>query len=97
VVGEASDGEQAISLVEKTRPDVVLMDARMPIIDGLEATRLIKKRWPEVKVIVLTVYTTYRGAARAAGADAFVVKGAPPEELLEAILDLWEGEHREAL
>jgi DNA-binding NarL/FixJ family response regulator len=92
VVGEATDGEQAINLVETCRPDVVLMDARMPIIDGLEATRRIKKRWPAVKVIVLTVYAAYRSAAQAAGADAFVIKGAPPEELLEAILDPQEEE-----
>jgi DNA-binding NarL/FixJ family response regulator len=87
VVGEATDGEQAINLVETCRPDVVLMDARMPVIDGMEATRHIKNRWPEVKVVVLTVYAAYRTAAQAAGADAFVIKGTPPEELLEAISD----------
>jgi DNA-binding NarL/FixJ family response regulator len=58
----------------------------MPIVDGLEATRLIKNKWPEIKVIVLTMYPTYRAEALAAGADAFIVKGCPPEDLLEAIL-----------
>jgi DNA-binding NarL/FixJ family response regulator len=87
VVGEAADGREAVRLVEECQPDVVLMDARMPVMDGLEATRLIKGRWPEVKVVVLTMYAAYRAEALAAGADAFLVKGCPAGELLEAILD----------
>jgi len=55
VVGEAANGREAVRLVEECRPNVVLMDVRMPVMDGLEATRLIKERWPEVKVIVLTI------------------------------------------
>ena len=87
VVGEAADGQKAVRLVEECRPDVVLMDARMPVMDGVEATRLIKNKWPEVKVVVLTMYPAYQAEALAAGADAFLVKGCLPEELLEAILD----------
>jgi DNA-binding NarL/FixJ family response regulator len=87
VVCEAADGQEAVHFVEKCRPDVVLMDARMPVMDGLEATRLIKERWPRVKVIVLTTYPEYQAHALAAGADAFLVKGCPAEELLRAILD----------
>lgn len=86
IVGEAADGQEAVQLVEECRPDVVLMDDRMPVMAGLEATRLIKDRWPEVKVIVLTMYRSYQADALAAGADAFLVKGCPAEELLEAIL-----------
>lgn len=86
VVAEAADGREAVRMVEQFRPDVVLMDARMPVMDGLEATRLIKNKWPEVKLVVLTMYRTFRTEALAAGADAFLVKGCPPEHLLEAIL-----------
>jgi DNA-binding NarL/FixJ family response regulator len=86
VICEAADGREAVQLVEECRPNVVLMDARMPVMDGLEATRLIKDRWPEVKVIVLTMYALHQADALAAGADAFLVKGCAAEELLEAIL-----------
>jgi DNA-binding NarL/FixJ family response regulator len=85
IVGEAADGQEAVRLVAECRPDVVLMDARMPVMDGVAATRLIKERWPEVRVVVLTMYPTYREDALAAGADAFLVKGCPPRELLAAL------------
>jgi DNA-binding NarL/FixJ family response regulator len=87
VVGEAADGQEAVRLVEERQPNVVLMDVRMLAMDGLEATRLIKDRWPEVRVVTLTMYASYRADALAAGADAFLVKGCPAGELLEAILD----------
>jgi DNA-binding NarL/FixJ family response regulator len=92
VVGEAADGQEAVHLVEECRPDVVLMDAKMPMLDGVEATWLIKEGWPEVKVIVLTIHASYRADALAAGADAFLVKGCPAEELMRAILDRQEVE-----
>lgn len=86
IVGEATDGQEAIRLVEQCRPDVVLIDVRMPLLDGLAATRLIKSRWPLVKVVVLSLYPLYRAEALAAGADAFLVKGCLVNELLAAIL-----------
>ena len=86
VVGEAADGREALRLIEVWQPDVVLMDASMPVMDGLKATRLIKARWPAVRVIVLTIHTGLRAEALAAGADAFLVKGCPAAELLAAIL-----------
>ena len=85
IVGEAADGQEAIQFVEQCQPDVVLMDIRMPVINGLEATRIIKSRWPEIKVIVLTMYATYKAEALAAGADAFLVKGCAGEDLLAAV------------
>jgi len=85
VVGEAGDGKEAVRLVEKIQPDGVILDIRMPGMNGLEATRLIKDRWPEIKVIVLSMYAAYREEALANGADVFLVKGCPVDELLNAI------------
>jgi DNA-binding NarL/FixJ family response regulator len=87
VAAEAADGQEAVGLVAEQQPDVVLMDLRMPALDGLAATRIIKERWPGVRVIALTMYADYQAAdARAAGADAFLIKGCPPDELMQAIL-----------
>lgn len=66
---------------------VVLMDVKMPVMDGLQAARIIKERWPGIRVMALTVHASYRVEARAAGADAFLVKGCPPEELSKTILN----------
>jgi DNA-binding NarL/FixJ family response regulator len=92
VVGEAGDGREALRLVEEHLPDAVLIDAKMPTMDGLTATRLIKESWPEIKVIVLTMYGARQADATAAGADVFLVKGCSPERLLKAILDCEETE-----
>jgi DNA-binding NarL/FixJ family response regulator len=76
VVGEASDGEEAISKVEALHPDVVLMDIAMPKKSGLEATRIIKQRWPATKVMIATMHDNpiYRLQAMEAKADAFLLK-----------------------
>lgn len=86
VVGEAVNGEEAVRWVTDQQPDVVIMDLRMPVMDGVEATRLIKSQWPSIKVIVLTVQAARRGEALAAGADHFLLKGNGPETLQRAIL-----------
>ena len=76
VLGEAGSGEEAIRLTGDLRPDVVLMDLAMPRMNGLEATRRLKKRWPDLAVVVLTVHDeeVYRRTALAAGATAFLQK-----------------------
>ncbi len=86
VIGEAADGRQALGLVEQHQPDVVVLDARMPVLDGIEATRLIKARWSNTRVVVQSMHSAYRSEAMAAGADRFLVKGSPSRELFEAIL-----------
>lgn len=82
---EASDGREAVQFVKEHRPDVVLMDVRMPEVDGLTATVQIKALWPEIRVVVLSMYLEYRAEALAAGADAFVGKGEAPARLLDIL------------
>jgi PAS domain S-box-containing protein len=87
VVGEASNGQEAIAKVRQLRPDVVVMDASMPVLDGIEATRQIKAERPEVRVIGLSMYDDEEISQkmRAAGAEAFLSKTASSAELLKAI------------
>ena len=87
VVGEAADGPEAIAQVMSTKPDVVLMDVRMPIFDGIEATRRLAETGSSARVIVLTTFglDEYVVSALRAGASAFVLKEAPPEHILNAI------------
>jgi two-component system NarL family response regulator len=86
-VQEAANGKQAIGLVLESLPDVVLMDARMPVMDGLEATRFIKAHYPGVRVIILSMYPEYEDEAKTCGADAFVSKGESPDKLLDALIE----------
>ncbi len=83
---EAANGIEAIRCVEECKPDLVLMDVRMPEMDGIEATRIIKRKLVEVPVIMLTMYSEYKAAALAAGANAFLIKGEPVEQLLAVLL-----------
>jgi CheY-like chemotaxis protein len=85
VVGEAANGREALALVAERQPDIVLIDLQMPVMDGLEATRRIKGNWPGVMVIMLTMHAAQQAAARAAGADDFVIKGSAPQRLLSAL------------
>jgi CheY-like chemotaxis protein len=90
-VQEAADGGEAVQRVAEQQPDLVLMDIRMPEMDGLQATRVIKARWSWVTVVVLTLYGEYEPEALAAGADAFLGKGEPPARLLAMLSSLAAG------
>jgi two-component system response regulator NreC len=94
VVGEAADGREAVEKVEKLRPDVVLMDITMPQLNGLEATRHIKKQFPEIKVLGLTMYTNeeYIFQLLQAGASGYLVKQSAPAELISAIQAVYRGD-----
>jgi DNA-binding NarL/FixJ family response regulator len=94
VVGEAPDGESAVALVERRRPNVVLMDIRMPGMDGLEATRLVLEREPETAVIIFTAYSERALLARGleSGARGYVLKEAAHDTLLRAIEKVGGGE-----
>ena len=94
VVGEAENGEEAVRLAERLRPDVVLMDLRMPVVDGVEATSLIKEESPHVNVLVLTTYDSDADILRAieAGATGYLLKDTPREELFRAIRAAARGE-----
>lgn len=94
VVGEAGDGEEALALVESTRPDVVLMDLRMPRRDGVSATGAIVSGYPATKVLVLTTYDTDTDILHAveAGAAGYLLKDTPHAELLDGIRAASRGE-----
>jgi YesN/AraC family two-component response regulator len=81
VISEASDGEDAIRKIKQQSPDLILMDVEMPVMNGLEATKVIKSKWSQIKIIVLTMYPDYQEKALNAGADAFLIKGCPLEEV----------------
>lgn len=88
VVAEATNGREAVELAGEYQPDVVLLDARMPVMNGLEVTRCLKRHWPGIKVVLLTMYKNYLPEALAAGADSFLVKGGPIDKVWEAVLAL---------
>jgi len=94
VIGEAEDGQEAILKARELKPDVVLMDLRMPGMNGIDATRHMKNKKPELPVIMLTIYDMeeYREAATAAGAVNYVLKKSMNEELIPVIRNAF-GQH----
>jgi DNA-binding NarL/FixJ family response regulator len=87
IVGIASNGQIAIEQVEASRPDVILMDIEMPVIDGLTATKIIAEQFVETKILILSVHDTdtYLNKALQVGAKGYLLKNTPPEELIKAI------------
>ena len=87
IVGEAADGDEVEALVDRTHPDVVLMDIRMPVVDGLTATERLRARAEAPQIIVLTTFHADEQVLRAlrAGAAGFVLKDTPPAEILDAV------------
>ncbi len=96
VVGEAANGQEAVDMFRQHRPDVTLMDLNLPVMNGIDATREIKRIAPTARVLVLTTYSGDMQAARAlqAGADGYLLKGSLRKELVQAIRDIHSGRRR---
>jgi DNA-binding NarL/FixJ family response regulator len=94
VVGEAGDGQEALEQVPRLRPDVVIMDIVMPRMNGLEATRLIKEKYPDVRVLILSMYDDHEYVVQIiqAGASGYVLKRVVTEDLVRAIHEVHAGE-----
>jgi DNA-binding NarL/FixJ family response regulator len=93
IVGQAYDGQEAIALTSKLQPDVILMDVRMPICDGVKATREIHKSYPAIKIMVLTTFDEdeYIWRSLQAGALGYLLKNTPSQQIAAAIRTLYQG------
>jgi len=93
VIGEAVDGKNALELLEEKLTDIVLMDIKMPVIDGVKATRLIKEKYPNIKVIILTTFKEeeYIFEGLKNGADGYLLKDVKSEEIAKAIREAYNG------
>jgi DNA-binding NarL/FixJ family response regulator len=93
IVGMATDGRTALDMIAKTHPDVVLMDVRMPIMDGVESTKVIKEKFPETRVLILTTFDddVYVYEALRYGAEGYLLKDMPTVELISAVRSVCQG------
>jgi DNA-binding NarL/FixJ family response regulator len=93
VVGIAHNGEEAVDCVAAERPDLVLMDLKMPLMDGVQATRIIREKYPDTQVIILTTYDSEDWVINAvrSGAAGYILKDTPSEELVQTIVDTVSG------
>lgn len=94
IIGEVSNGEELLKLVEIEIPEVVLMDIRMPVMDGIEATKLMKKKYPHIKIVILTTFNEdeYIFEGLRNGADGYILKDSNSKEIMAAIKSVVEGE-----
>ncbi|GFZ33081.1 DNA-binding response regulator [Clostridium zeae] len=94
IIGEASNGQELLKLVETKRPEVVLMDIRMPVMNGIEATKLIKEKYPDIKIIILTTFNEdeYIFEGLKNGVDSYILKDSGSKEIIAAIKSVLEGE-----
>ena len=94
VVGRGLNGQEAIDLCDVLHPDIVLMDIRMPVLDGIQAIREIKARWPQVRVVILTsyLYDGYVVEALMAGADGYMLKDTVPAALISGVITVATGQ-----
>lgn len=95
VIGEAKNGLEAVKLVEQLKPDIVLMDLVMPEMDGIQATKRIKKKWPKIEVLMLTSFSDKDHVlpAMEAGASGYQLKDIEPDDLVESIRQIMRGEN----
>lgn len=93
VVGEAASAEEALTRIQETDPSIVILDVRLPNISGIEAARLMRQQWPDLKILILTGYDfdQYVRAAARAGIDGYLVKDAPQESLVAALREISAG------
>lgn len=94
VVGEAADGQDAFTLTQETNPDIILMDVEMPKLDGINATRMILERYPNIRILILSVYNEDERviAAIRAGASGYILKDAEHKEFIKIIRSTYAGE-----
>ncbi|MDQ0207629.1 response regulator [Alkalicoccobacillus murimartini] len=96
IVGEAANGQEAVTLYERLLPDVVLMDIDMPVMNGIDATRYLVKKWPRARILIVTSFADqdYVIPALQAGASGYQLKDVEPEELVETIKAVHQGESK---